>query len=356
MKITITNDIDDAIYWSNGGENMDDSKITEFRDLHKKYQFDENGFVFSPLWHYTSADGLVGIIRDVPTEHGRLHFWFTRSDCLNDTSEGTHIMDLFLQICDDLLNRGDISHEFYDSIKSCTISAHQLINYPLPMSEDGTHNSMLDCAPCHAYICSFSLKEDSLDMWRYYSKGNGGYGLKLNPFMFDSYKDYEYSDYDENAIFIKICSYKVIYDDREKIEKLNQIILDTFSAYQNENISKAAKAENAKYFIQFALKNFQFQFKHQCYASEQEYRFVVYLPYSKPASLKNELPTVKYRLQNGMVVPYIDLVVENGIDYLSDLLISPYIENKNVLATTHDYLSHCGFSCKTRLSQLPVRK
>lgn len=335
---------------------MDDKQIYEFRDLHKKYQFDDNVFHFSPLWHYTSADGLVGIIRDVPTEHGRLHFWFTRSDCLNDTSEGTHILVMFRKVCVDLLRQGYISQEFYDCIISCSISYHQLINYPLPPSDDGTHNSILDCAPCHAYICSFSQKEDSLDMWRYYSKGNGGYGLQLNPFMFDSYRDYEYSEYDENAIFVKMCSYKVIYDDNEKIKMLNKIISDTFTAYQNENMSESEKADNAKHFIQFALKNFQFQFKHPCYASEHEYRFVVYLPYSKPGYLKNELPTVRYRVQNGMVVPYIDLVVENGTDYLKEVLISPYIENQNVLATTNDYLEHCGFYCKTRLSQLPVRK
>ena len=335
---------------------MSNSTINKFWDLHKKYQFEEKCLDFLPLWHYTSIDGLVGIIRDNPTEHGKLHFWFTRSDCLNDTSEGTHIMLLFRQVCDDLLRQGDISQFFYDCIKSCEISSHQLINYPLPMSDDGIPTSMLDSAPCHAYICSFSLKEDSLDMWRYYSKGDGGYGLKLNPFMFDSYKDYEYSEYDANAIFIKICSYKVIYDDSEKTKMLNHVVLDTYTAYQNENMTESEKGNCAKDFIQFALKNFQFQFKNQCYASEEEYRFVVYRPYSKPASLKNELPTVKYRTQKGMVIPYLDLVVENGSNYLSDVLISPYIENQNALTTTSDYLLNCGFNCKTRLSQLPVRK
>lgn len=335
---------------------MGNIQIHEFRDLHKKYRFDENGFIFSPLWHYTSTDGLIGIIRNDPSEHGRLHFWFTRSDCLNDTSEGTHIMDLFLQLCDDLLGQGVISRIFYDCIKSCEIPDDQFIYYPLPMSEDGTRNSMLDVTPCHAYICSFSLKEDSLDMWRYYSKGSGGYGLNLKPFLFDSYKQYEYSGYYKDALFVKICSYKVVYDNDEKIEMLKQIVLDTFTAYQNESISEMEKSDNAKHFIQFALKNYQFQFKHRCYASEQEYRFVVYLPYNKPASLKNELPAVKYRVLNGMVVPYIDLVVKDGTNYLDDVLISPYIENKNVLSTTCDYLSHCGFNCKVRLSQLPVRK
>ncbi len=335
---------------------MSDIQVHEFRDLHKKYKFDDRNFMFHPLWHYTSADGLVGIIRDNLNDHGKLHFWFTRSDCLNDTSEGTHILVLFRQVCNDLLKQGNISQKFYDCIKSCEISYHQLISYPLPLSEDGVHTSMLDSAPCHAYVCSFSLKEDSLDMWRYYSKGNGGYGLKLNPFLFDSYKKYEYSEYDENALFVKICSYKVIYDDQEKIRLLNQIIIDTFTAYQNGNMAESEKESNSKYFIQFALKNFQFQFKHQCYASEEEYRFVVYRPYNKPKTLKNQLPVVKYRVQDGIVIPYIDLSVEDGGAYLSEVLISPYVKNQNALNTTEDYLNQCGFYCKTKLSQLPVRK
>ena len=335
---------------------MSNCLVHEFRDLYKKYSFNDNAFLFKPIWHYTSVNGLTGIIQDNKSEHSKLHFWFTRSDCLNDTSEGSNVLELFQKSCLDLLNQGDISCEFYNHIKTCEIPTHQLINYPLPTKDDGVHTSMLDCVPCNAYICSFSLKEDSLDMWRYYAKDNGGYGLKLNPYIFDCYKEYEYSEYDEKALFVKICSFKVIYDDCEKIKLLKQIISDTFLAYQNANTSESEKTDNAIYFLQFVLNNFQYQFKHHCFASEEEYRFVVYLPNSKPKELKNELPIIRYRTQDGMVIPYIDLVVENGSIYLADVLISPYIKNKTALTTTNDYLKHCGFSCVARRSQLPVRK
>ena len=53
-------------------------------------------------------------------------------------------------------------------------------------------------------------------MWRYYSKGNGGYGLKCFSFLFEKYKEYEYSDYQEDAMFSLIRSYRVIYNDEEK--------------------------------------------------------------------------------------------------------------------------------------------
>lgn len=68
------------------------------------------------------------------------------------------------------------------------------------------------------------------------------------------------------------------------------------------------------------------------------------------------MPSVKYRSQNGMPIPYIDLTVEKGTSYLNEVLISPFIENDSVIATTSDYLIHCGFNCTVRKSDLPVRK
>jgi len=330
--------------------------VMNFRDLYRKHRFDDDQTIFSPLWHYTSGNGLLGIIRDNASDYGKLHFWFTRSDCLNDTSEGNHILDLYKTVCDTLFSEQIINEEFYRLIKDLEISAHQFINYPVPSDDGVTHTSMLDCAPCHAFICCFSLKEDSLDMWRYYSKGDGGYGLKFAPFLFDAYKDFEYSDYDEKAVFSMIKAYKVIYEYSAKVSKLQELIKDTYSAYQNAEDSNEGKAERATKFIQHALKVFQFQFKHECYASEQEYRFVFYRPYSKPNYLKNELPPVKFRAHKGVVVPYIDLEVENGVNYLQEIRISPYIEKDFALATTNEYIEKCGFMCKTKISLLPVRE
>ena len=335
---------------------MSEVQINDFNDLHIKHHFEERKMDFLPLWHYTSVDGLMGIIRNEKTGHGKMHFWFTRSDCLNDTSEGEHILNLFNEICSTLLKEKEINQSFYECIKDATIPNSQFINFPVPADDDITHASFIACPPCHAYICSFSLKEDSLDMWRYYSKGNGGYGLKCFSLLFDEYKDYEHSHYDEDAMFSLIRSYKVIYSDEEKRRILKEIIVDTFSAYENSQKAESDKYQEAKSFIQYTLKIFQFQFKHECYSSEQEYRFVFYLPYNKPKLLENKMPRVKYRTQDGIPVPYIDIEVKKGSSYLDEVLISPFIESESVLATTSEYLMQCGFKCTTKKSTLPVRK
>lgn len=337
-------------------QNMAESPILNFQELYRKHCSEETNTRFLELWHYTSADGLLGIVRNEKSEHGKLHFWFTRSDCLNDTSEGTHILFLFRQVCSELLQENTITQSFYDAIKNAEIPNHQFVNFPVPARENFTHESILDCVPCHAYICSFSLKEDSLDMWRYYSKGTGGYGLKCYSLLFDKYKDYEYSDYEVDAMFSLIRSYRVIYSDEEKKQILKDIITDTFSAYKNSDKMEEDKYQEAKGFIQYTLKIFQFQFKHECYSSEQEYRFVFYVPYNKPELLENKMPNIKFRTQNGMPIPYIDLTVESGSSYLSGVLISPFVENDNALTTTTDYLTQCGFNCTVKKSELPVRK
>lgn len=333
-----------------------EAKVLSFRELYRKHFVDNEPTKFLILWHYTNADGLCGIIRNRPDELGKLHFWFTRSDCLNDTSEGIHILSTYQKVCTDLLNEGRIGAEFYNRIIDEDVPTSQFVNFPIPSKEDFTHESVLDCVPCDAYICSFSLKEDSLDMWRYYSKGNSGYGLKCYSLLFDEYKEYEYSNYDEEAVFSMIRSYPVIYDNTQKEKILKEIVIDTFSAYESSNDPESEKMSDALGFIRYALKNFQFQFKHECYSSEQEYRFVFYLPKDKPALLENKLPDVKFRTQNGILVPYLDVVVERGSSYLEEILISPFIESPSVQTTTTDYLQQCKFKGKVRISDLPVRK
>ena len=237
---------------------MSESTVQSFRDLHNKHRFEEPAMSFAPLWHYTSGNGLMGIVRNSSCEHRKMHFWFTRSDCLNDPSEGKHIKDLYKSTCELLLQEGKISSFFFDLIKDLEASNHQFINFPVPPRDGYTHESVLDCVACDAFICCFSLKEDSLDMWRYYSKGDGGYGLKCAPFLFDKYKEFEYSDYEKDAVFSMIRAYKVIYQNEEKTAILREIILDTYSAYQNDTVPETEKLENAQGFIRYALKVFQF--------------------------------------------------------------------------------------------------
>lgn len=330
------------------------SQIQSFVDLYYKSYVEDEQEHFD-LWHYTDINGLMGVVRDEEDEHGNLHFWFTRSDYLNDISEGNHTEIVYAEKCRELFENGTISEEFYDIIKGIRIPHDQILNYPVPSEGNQVKENRRESVPCHAFICSFCLKEDSLDMWRYYSAENSGYGLKCSNELFSDYQKYLLSEYDENAIYCPIKAYKVVYDDNKKAQLLSDIISDAYSLFCNFDEPLEQKTEDICNFIKNKLKIFQFQFKHQCYASEQEYRFVAYVPFEKPEELKNDLPEIDYRAQNGILVPHIDLVVKNGGNMLKEILISPFLKDDSAVSTMEDYLKKCGVECGVRKSELPVR-
>ena len=334
-----------------------------FKELYEKdYNVRSIGEI-SALWHYTNAEGLMGVVRNDKAERGKLHFWFTRSDCLNDPSEGTHIMGLYRSVCDEMLSRGEISQGFFDAVSDAEIASDQFINFPVPAEGSWESERVAAYVPCHAYICSFSLKEDSLDMWRYYSKGKSGYGLRCSADLFSSKKSSPRGEGgtavpDEVAPFVDIHAYPVIYDDAAKKKILRELISDAFCAYGRiEDERVAEKGRAAKGLIQTVLKRLQFEFKHECYASEHEYRFVVYRPKEdvKAEFSLNGVPELRFRAQDGILVPYVDLAIEGGNAFLKEVLVSPFIENEFVLDTTREYLAQCGYDCEVRQSELPVR-
>lgn len=322
-------------------------QINSFEELYRKHNYQEKPKCCDLLWHYTNVDGLLGIVK-----HNKLCFWFTRSDCLNDKSEGSHILDLYREKCQKLLKSQKIDNLFYQLISDIAIPEEQFIHYPTPPEED-CQCSVTDCVPCDAFVCSFSSKEDSIDMWRYYSKGKGGYGLKCLGVLFEKLKRYEHSKYDKNAMFSCIKSYRVIYKNSEKFKILKSIILDAYDLYQKTKEVGLDAKKDIRNFLISVLKELQFKFKHECFESEEEYRFVFYLPKIKPKQLDNKMPQIQHRPQDGIIIPYIELEIDST-SCLNEVLISPNIESSLAIKTTEDYLESCGFECSVRKSELPV--
>ncbi len=328
---------------------MIDTKESAIFDLYRKHNY--NSKVSFSFWHYTNIDGLMGIVRNNEKERGKLHFWFTRCDCLNDTSEGNYIITLYKNVCNELLDSEVISKEFFDVIIDLGIPDEQFIHFPLPQKEERCYDSMMDCVPCESFVCSFSLKEDSLDMWRYYSKGKGGYGLKFIYHIFHEHQKYDITSYDSESKFSCMKAFKVIYKSNEQKQMVKELISNTYDVY----IRFSDSLFEIQGFIKSKLKDFQFVFKHECFESEQEYRYVFYRPKKKPKDLKNELPEVKYRSQDGMVIPYLDIEVSKNA-HVAEVLISPYVKNETAQKTIKEYIKSCGFpNCNVRISELPVR-
>lgn len=310
----------------------------------------DNEFIIDPLWHYTNADGLVGIFGSGNNPEN-LTFWFSRSDCLNDSSEGTHILILVNEILLKMKEKGEISDVFYQFAKDISLRNDRFIYFPIPSKTENEYNSIIDFGACRAYICCFSLKSDSLDMWRYYSKENGGYSLKLYPELFSEYKN-NYT-FNPDKYFLELTSYRVIYDDCEKEKIIKDIIKNAFSAFQSSSIPDNEKHKVIN-FLSYAFSMLKFKFKHSCFASEQEYRFIAFLPEEKPKKLENELMPVKFRARNGILVPYLELQANKGC--LAEIKLSPFLHDENAISTMeHFLLQHKAEHVNVTRSELPVR-
>ena len=126
------------------------------------------------IFHYTSADGLNGILCNS-------QLWFTRWDSLNDTSEHRYIHSI-IRTCLDELNLDD----------SYTKYLHALNETFLSFKQDNA-NIQIDK---HIYLASFSSNGDSVPMWTYYTKSaqNNGYCIGFDSiFLRESFNETNFS-------------------------------------------------------------------------------------------------------------------------------------------------------------------
>lgn len=298
------------------------------------------------IWHYTDANGFLGIVRD-----NEIVLWFTRSDCLNDTSEGQELLKYYKKVCEKLLRENRISQEFYARIKDFEPVSRRLISYPKP--RDGKYGvTGVSKAECETYICSFSIATDSLDMWRYYSN-RGGYALGFSLTQINQIVNSSFDKYDPTQPFCSAQLEKVMYSQEEKEKFLSDNIerfYKQFSSSDEDHIKGAYCIE-----LSLLLNDSQYLFKHACFANEKEVRLIFHRPMEKPKSLGQEIPPIKYRTQNGMIVPYIE-VKSPHLNHLKSVYISPFLRNSQQVPRVEDYLQQKGFpDCKAIQSELPVR-
>src|SRR5688572_14351294 len=101
------------------------------------------------LYHYTSGQGLFAIVNS-----GQLHC--SHIDFMNDPSESFY----FSTVLENVFDKVPKTKEIYSTLFN-----------------ESYHRAVAD--PFEKFIASFSMNEDSLSMWNYYSKGNG-YNLGLD--------------------------------------------------------------------------------------------------------------------------------------------------------------------------------
>lgn len=282
------------------------------------------------LYHYTSPEGLLGILQS-----DKIVLWFSKYDCLNDSSEGIHIIDIYKNTLKDLLDAKEIDQSFYDTICKCEPSAYKSFRNP-------SIKRVVFFTPFDTYICCFSSNPDSINMWRYYIKNNtcNGFCIDFIPQLFNSIGNIPTSSVSQES---RLELREVVYDDNDKIKILKAQILHL----SKQKISVQNQIQNLM--SQFLLEC-QFFFKHKCFESENEIRAIYYVP---QADTKEKKPTLKYRTNAGIIVPYFEVKIPKK--HLQSIKLAPLMSD-SAKNSVDSYLINNGYTnCGVDKSKLPIR-
>ena len=223
------------------------------------------------IYHYTSSTALLSIIKNK-------ELWFTNSRFLNDKTENRYIYLLINEYIEQ--NKNKFREEYYKEIKH--------LCYILTKDENEFCYNLFN--ENQLYVSSFSLNQDSLGLWNYYTKSSESTGYNI---IFDTEKFFKYSN---DGSLIKQYG-KVIYDKKEQLTILNSLITNLYQRF--EELGDNSTEQNML-FQDFAclVSEFSIFFKDISFKQEEEFRFV--WESSKNANIREYknifIPYLKYSI------------------------------------------------------------
>jgi Protein of unknown function (DUF2971) len=273
--------LDDFGHWSDEHliELQGDTKITQ------------------PLYHYTGAAGLLGIITSQ-------QLWFTNYLHLNDPRELRYGMGIARRL---LLEAGE---RFADNlIDLFTATAVRLCR-------DENLDGRLDF-----YVASFSRDRDDLGQWRSYADDGQGFALGLAPHLF--HVDEKTDRKPHEHVFVMPVVYgegQALSQYREAIDAAADIVQDNRGLLTNiiPQVQVLFMEELAKELIARELIGTSLTVKDEAYSHEKEVRLVI-------LGMQERLrPYVTYRTQGSEIVPFIksDMPVQEKGN-ISEIVIGP---------------------------------
>lgn len=249
------------------------------------------------LFHYTSLEGLLGIISSKS-------IWATNVLYLNDASELNYSINLLREEINNVKEKIPVDSKglgkfsFFDGLIE---KIDKFIPHPYPFS---------------FFVCSFSEEKDLLSQWRGYCSRGIGFSLGFN---LDKLKGCA----EESKCSITICNYNE-EDQKSELRKLiNEISIRYDTEIKNPSWPLEWGEAELDLFIDLFMEFIELAptFKHQKFEAEKEWRIIV------SRNLKS-MKSIRFRPGQSMVVPYIEIPLPTEGDNL--------IINKIVVGPTHE--------------------
>ena len=276
------------------------------------------------LYHYTDANGLLGILNNNS-------LWATHIHFLNDIKElhsGVERLNLFLEQEKKMVNELITDNELLD--------LHPALRF-LCTSYDQTINDLnfLLNEKIDIYIISFTDKKDNLRQWMSYCPPNGGYCIEFNEEVFDNMTNLL-----SNNIMSKLMPVSYEGINCENYLSIKNVLSDIFK--------QKGDIDSLKNYIIDRNKNILFDCcssKENMFQDESEKRIII------QASKQNN--SIKHRTKSGVIIPYIEYIFNPSC--IKSIWIGPNLNKELARAGIEKLLKTKNITCKIEESICSLR-
>ena len=247
------------------------------------------------IFHYTSPWAFKSII-----ENKKLRF----SDryYLNDSSEGKVIMEL-------CKNEIDTVAPEDETFKRCLLE-ECCKRYEVPQRDN-----------FYVFQCSFSLDNDSLCLWNYYTKGDCVRGYNLHFKSGELKRKILMKSKMDDGRTPKIIASKIVYNRKKQIKIVKNVIQQFYDFSVGYN--HCDKQFTVGILVDKLMLLGAF-FKKECFQVEKEYRFVIDLYLDDDGTYGAIKENQEFYEKDGIFMPYVDL--DFSSDALKAISMSPSLD------------------------------
>jgi hypothetical protein len=293
------------------------------------------------LWHYTTADALIGILESK-------QLWATRIDYLNDTEELVGFFD-------------EVLPKIFDRV---TTENQQLSKEKLDWLRGVVRGAL--CEGYFTFVCSFAAianndrdrewlcKNGRLSQWRGYGSG-GGYALVFCTKQLEDLMKQEASLYSETQLSLSDAEYDMhsiesIVHPENKL-RASQLIRELPTLFGGIQSGDYTELENSAHrLFNDLLFPLAVARKNRAFREENEVRLVASFPNpTKQIALNcvsgHDKPIVHHVNRRGVPVPVIHLFEEQKLSNLpvKRIVIGPHQESRSREAAMRSLLDTNGF-------------
>jgi hypothetical protein len=253
----------------------------------------------TPLYHYTSQSGLMGIIES-------RQLWATNLFYLNDSTEFQYCLELIKKRINSL-HESMINEELENFLKKTLVNLNNLVNDDIGI-----------------YVFSFSENEDLLSQWRGYCPDRLGFSIGFN--ANDIWESIHYQD-----IIIAKC----VYAPEEQNNLISRILDKTIKCY-NENSSKLDKSDfsrRVKLTFGWDLLNVAPILKNESFHEEKEWRVISVRRISEEG--------ISFREGTNWIIPFIKIPLASINEKINihKIIISPTSHAELALSSVQNYIA-----------------